>query len=110
MAIDWVNSGSYRDLSDLLAPDPVTALAPTSQAGGNMMSSNRFAMTAPGSQPVDPLPPSADQGDPAVQASNTRPIPPATSGKPQASGQSGAPDPAPPAWAKTTVPAVIRET
>lgn len=57
-----------EDLSGKLTSDPVTALAPTSQAGGNMMSSNRFAMTAPGSPPTDPLPPSKDQGDPAITA------------------------------------------
>jgi hypothetical protein len=57
-----------QDLSSALTTDPVTALAPTSQAGGNMMSSSRQAMTAPGSPPVDPLPPSKDQGDPKVTA------------------------------------------
>jgi hypothetical protein len=57
-----------QDLSKMLTTDPVTALAPTSQAGGNMMSSNRLAMTAPGSEPVDPLPPAQDQGDPKVTA------------------------------------------
>jgi hypothetical protein len=55
-----------QDLSHLLGPDPVSALAPTSQAGGNMMSSNRFAMTAPGTQPVDPLPPAKEQSDPVI--------------------------------------------
>lgn len=38
----------------------------TSQAGGNMTSSNEQAMTAPGSRPVDPLPDRTDQGDPKV--------------------------------------------
>jgi hypothetical protein len=38
----------------------------TSQAGGNMMSSNEQAMTAPGSPPADPLPDREHQGDPAV--------------------------------------------
>lgn len=51
--------------------DRITALAPTSQAGGNMMSSNRLAMTAPGSPPVDPLPPAKDQGDPKITASGS---------------------------------------
>lgn len=59
-----------QDLSGLLPGDPVTAIAPTSQAGGNMMSSNRQAMSAPGSLPTDPLPPEKEQGDPEITASN----------------------------------------
>jgi hypothetical protein len=35
-------------------------------AGGNMMSDNKLAGTAPGSQPVDPLPPAKEQADPAI--------------------------------------------
>lgn len=58
-----------EDVSSLLPGDPITALSPTSQAGGNMMSSNRYAMTAPGSQPTDPLPPAKDQGDPKITPS-----------------------------------------
>jgi hypothetical protein len=38
----------------------------TSQAGGNMVSSNERAMTALGGQPADPLPDRAHQGDPEV--------------------------------------------
>jgi hypothetical protein len=57
-----------EDLSHLLPGSPVTALTPTSQAGGNMMSSNDLAMTAPGGRPVDPLPDRDAQGDPAVDA------------------------------------------
>jgi hypothetical protein len=56
------------DLSHLLRPDPVSALVPTSQAAGNMTSSNANARTAPGSVPVDPLPPAAEQDDPDVTA------------------------------------------
>jgi hypothetical protein len=45
----------------------------TSQAAGNMTASNEQAMTAPGSQPVDPLPPAKDQGDPTVQVPAAKP-------------------------------------
>ncbi len=38
----------------------------TSQAGGNMSSSNEQAMTAPGTPPVDPLQDREHQGDPTV--------------------------------------------
>lgn len=41
-----------EDLSHLLKPDPVTAMAPTSQAGGHVPRSNDYAMTAPGSMPA----------------------------------------------------------
>ena len=51
-----------QDLSDLAANGPWV----TSQAGGNMMSSNEQAMTAPGSPPADPLPDREHQGDPTV--------------------------------------------
>lgn len=43
-----------QDLSNLLKPDPVTVLSPTSQAGGNQFFSNENAATAPGSQPASP--------------------------------------------------------
>jgi len=49
-----------QDLSHL-AENSLTA---TSQGAGNMMSSNATAMTAPGSQPVTPLPPTRDQDTP----------------------------------------------
>jgi hypothetical protein len=55
-----------ENLSHLLGPDPVSALCPTSQAAGNMTSSNRDAMTAPGGRPVDPLPDRSEQGDPEI--------------------------------------------
>ena len=46
----------------------------TSQAAGNMISSNERAMTAPGSQPADPLPDRDHQGDPTVEFSDTLPV------------------------------------
>lgn len=95
-----------QDLSKLLPSDPVTALAPTSQAGGNMMSSAKFALTAPGSPPTDPLPPAAKQGDPKVTPSNSEQIPPGTDGKPKARTTWNAPRPA---WTTTTTPDVIRK-
>lgn len=51
-----------EDLSHLAAD----SMWPTSQAAGNMMSGRPAAMSAPGTPPVDPLPPSSDQGDPHV--------------------------------------------
>jgi hypothetical protein len=62
-------------------------------------------MSAPGSQPVDPLPPAKDQGDPELDYSGPQ-IPPGTSGKPKASTTYSPP---PPAWGKTTTPDVIRK-
>jgi hypothetical protein len=98
-----------EDLSNLLPSDPITALSPTSMAGGNMVSDSKLAMTAPGSPPVDPLPPAKEQSDPKITASNTGPIRPGDSGKPRASAVSGDWRPASPAWAKTTTPGVVRE-
>lgn len=98
-----------QDLSHLLPADPVTALTPTSQAAGNMMSSNEPAMTAPGGLPVDPLPPSKDQGSVRIDVAGPQ-IPPGTSGKPQASKQAGEPGYARPAWKATTIPDPVRET
>jgi hypothetical protein len=97
-----------EDLSHLLPGDPITALAPTSQAGGNMMSDNKLAHTAPGSQPVDPLPPAKEQADPEISASNSSQIKPGTTGKPDA--RAGGMTASPPAWSKTTRPEVIRES
>ena len=59
-----------QDLSGLAKNGPWV----TSQAAGNMMSSNEQAMTAPGSVPVDPLPDRARQGDPAVDPGPQRPV------------------------------------
>jgi hypothetical protein len=55
-----------QDLSHLAA----NSMTVTSQAGGNMQSSNEQAMTAPGSDPVDPLPDRTKQGNPTLQVTN----------------------------------------
>lgn len=102
---DWVNKGSYANISDLLPSDPITALVPTSQAGGNMMSSNEYAMTAPGGEPTDPLPDRSKQGHVKVDAQSK--LPPGEDGKPQAKGEDWSP-PGAPAWKSTTVPEVVR--
>jgi hypothetical protein len=102
MARGWENHGTVQDLSSL-AENSLTA---TSQAAGNMMSSNRQAMTAPGSQPVDPLPPMQDQDDPNLTMSPE--IATGTSGKPQASGQAGKHNPPRPSWKLTGCPDVER--
>jgi hypothetical protein len=83
---DWVNKGTVGDLSPL-AED---SMWPTSQAAGNMSSSNAAAMTAPGSMPVDPLPDRMHQSDPQVTPSGPE-IEPGTSGKPQARTDSNPP-------------------
>lgn len=54
----------------------------TSQAAGNMISSNEQAMTAPGSEPADPLPDRAHQGDPTVEMSAEIPVGTAPSRRP----------------------------
>jgi hypothetical protein len=95
------------DLSNILPVDRVSALAPTSQAGGNRMSSNEVAMTAPGSDPVDPELPRKELSDPSVEVSATVPAP-GTDGKPQAASQRWSSPPAP-AWGRTTVPGVVRK-
>lgn len=110
--MDWVNSGSYKDLStDVLPGDPISALVPTSQHGGNQVWSQEHAMTAPGG-------PSGDLGNdlgeavvvdpPEIDTSNTTVIKPADDGKPQASGQSGYSAP-PPAWGYRQPPQTIRK-
>jgi hypothetical protein len=91
-----------QDLSRL-ADNSLTA---TSQGAGNMMSSNATAMTAPGSQPVTPLPPARDQDTPNMEMSPRIPV--SWTGKPQASKQAGDPRQPQPAWGKTTTPDVIR--
>jgi hypothetical protein len=45
----------------------------TAQGGGNMLSSNEEAMTAPGSKPVTPMPSLGEQQDPAVAAEHVAP-------------------------------------
>jgi hypothetical protein len=57
------------DVYARLGTDPVTAMSPSSMAGGNRVSdSARQTMTAPGSDPVDPMPPQDMLGDPAITA------------------------------------------
>lgn len=107
MAITWENAGTCRDLSGLLHDDPITALTPTSQAAGNMMSSNKAAMTAPGGIPVDPLPPSKDQGDVEIDVAGPV-VKVSTSGKPP--DKAGPLSQSRPAWGKVTTPDVVRET
>jgi hypothetical protein len=89
-----------QDLSNLLKPDPVTALAPTSQAGGNQIVSNANAQTAPGSQPAQPATSITgeviDHNEPVIPASGPK-IPPGTDGKPQP-GKTWSPGA--PAWKK----------
>jgi hypothetical protein len=99
-----------QDLSGLL-PDPISALVPTSQEGGNMQASNEQAMTAPGSEPVDVMHQAGDYfgNDPTVTPSNAAVIEPATDGKPQASGQAHEYSPPSPAWKATGTPNVVRQ-
>ena len=90
-----------QDLSDL-AEDSIWC---SSQAAGNMSSSNKETMTAPGSPPVDPVIPASEQGNPTVKLGSQMPA--GTSGKPQASGQASY-TPEPVKWVPTTIPQVIR--
>ena len=93
-----------QDLSSLLS-DPINALAPTSQAGGNQIVSNTNAMTAPGSVPAQPATSLTgevlDHVPPTIVASGAK-IPPGTDGKRQAKGEDWSP-PGAPSW--TTPPA-----
>jgi hypothetical protein len=84
-----------KDLSSLAAD----SMWVTSQAAGNMMSGRPGAMSAPGSPPVDPLPPAAKQDDPHVTPSAGPKIEPGHHGIPQP--RAGPPAPGHPAWAKT---------
>lgn len=59
-----------RDLSSL-ARD---SMWPTSQEGGNMVHDNSPAMTAPGSEPVTPVPKAEAQPDPTVPVPAARPV------------------------------------
>lgn len=100
---DWVNKGSYTDLSGM-AKDSIW---PSSQAAGNMTSSSREAMAAPGSAPVDPVPDRNKQGDPTIALGPLMAT--GTSGKPQASGQASTTQTTRRArWGATTVPKVVR--
>ena len=77
----------------------------TSQAGGNMQSGRPAAMSAPGSPPVDPLPPANAQGDPHVVMAGPQ-RPPGEDGKPQP----GTYAPNPVRWGPAGSPGVSRET
>ena len=98
-----------QDLSNLLPGGRLGALTVTSQAGGNMLAENDQAMTAPGSEPVDNLQNHLSQvkEEPQMKASGPV-IPPATSGKPQASEEKWTP-PGEPAWKKVSPPEVVRK-
>lgn len=85
-----------QDLSNLFS-DPLSALVVTSQAGGNMQSSNNDAMTAPGSKPTDPLPDRSEQGQPKVTASPGPQV--VKGGKDHHPGSTYSPGP--PAWKNT---------
>lgn len=90
-----------QDLSQLAE----NSMWATSQAGGNMQSSSRQAMTAPGAPPVDPVPDRSEQGDPVIELGT--PMKTGTSGKPPASGLTSY-TPGPAKWSPTTVPQVVR--
>jgi hypothetical protein len=60
----WTDSPKMQDLSASAAD----SMWCTSQGAGNMTSGRPSAMSAPGSVPVDPMPPAKEQGDPHVQA------------------------------------------
>jgi len=102
---DWVNNGSYQDLSNLA----LKSLAVTSQEGGNMRASSEEAMTAPGSQPVDVMESAGHyfSNDPTIEMTNDTQIKPGTDGKPKARG-TAAPAPGAPDWGKTSAPNVVR--
>lgn len=101
-----------QDLSKVVfASDPISALVPTSQEGGNMRASNEDAMTAPGSVPVDVMqgPGEYFHNDPNITVSNATAIQPASDGKQQASGQARGYSPGAPAWAPVNPPVVQRK-
>ncbi len=105
---DWVNKGSYQDLtSQVVKPDPVSVIAPTSQHGGDQIFANN-AMTAPGGASGDL---GWDPGGPVVSAApkieTQSKLPPSEDGKPQAKGQNWSP-PGAPSWKSTTVPETVR--
>lgn len=89
-----------QDLSSL-AKD---SLWVTSQEGGNMMSGRPAAMSAPGSPPVTPLPPTKDQGTPKVTMSGPE-ISPGDTGKPEPKTTWNPPKPS---WGKPAIPDVSR--
>lgn len=93
-----------QDLSHLAAD----SMWPTSQEGGNMMSGRPGAMSAPGSQPVTPLPPAKDQGVPHVDLGSQQKT--GDDGKPRARTTAGKPNLPEPSWKPTTTPDVIRDS
>jgi hypothetical protein len=93
-----------QDLSHLAAD----SMWPTSQEGGNMMSGRPGAMSAPGSQPVTPLPPAKDQGTPHVDLGPEQE--PGDDGKPKARTTAGKPDLPAPAWKPANPPDVVRDS
>lgn len=90
-----------QDLSNMLKPDTVSVLAPTSQAGGNQIVSNENAHTAPGSQPAQPATSLTGEvlnhNAPVIEQSGSK-IPTGTDGKPQPKETYS---PAAPAWKNT---------
>lgn len=80
-----------EDLTSMLKPDPVSALVPTSQQGGNNPHQNN-AMTAPGGDPAGGL--GADVSEAPVVETQPR-IKPGTDGHPQPGQWS---QPGEPAW------------
>ena len=102
---DWVNKGSYKDLSDVIPGDPVSCLTPDSMHAGNQVW-ERNSMSAPGGA-------SGDLGNnlgsavvihaPVIEAQDK--TEPGDDGKPQPDDSWSAP---PPSWKPTTVPDVIR--
>ena len=96
----WENKGSYADMSELA----VNSMWPTSQAGGNMQSSAKEALTAPGSEPVDPVPDRSEQGDPHIDLA--QPMPTGQDGKRRVSAGSRPSVSA--SWGQTTRPKIDR--
>ena len=90
-----------EDLS-ALTRNSITA---TSQAAGNMTAgNNRQAMTAPGSQPVDPLPPTNNEYNPNLEMSPEVPV--SWTGKPPPRPDNW--NPPPPRWAPARPQGVTR--
>jgi hypothetical protein len=106
---DWVNNGSYADLSNMLKPDSASAMVPTSQHGGDQIFKNN-AMTAPGGASGDlgwNVGAPVETEAPVIEMQQK--MPPGDDGKPQAKGQDWSP-PGQPRWGSTTTPKVVRES
>lgn len=104
---DWVNSGSYQDLTKVLPADPISALAPTSQHGGNQIWANN-AHTAPGGASGDlgnDLNEAVIVNAPVIEAQPV--IRPGSDGKPPA--KAGPYTPGTVTWSKTATPDGVRE-